>query len=77
MAHRLTPREREIVASLCEGNSNKMIARALNIAEGTVKVHLVNIYRKLGIVRRTRLIALSHIIETTQPAGGRASDQLN
>jgi two-component system nitrate/nitrite response regulator NarL len=42
----LTPREREIVASLCEGNSNKMIARALGISEGTVKVHLNNIYTK-------------------------------
>jgi two-component system nitrate/nitrite response regulator NarL len=45
----LTPRERKIVASLWEGNPNKMIARLLNITEGTVKVHLNNIYTKLGV----------------------------
>jgi DNA-binding NarL/FixJ family response regulator len=34
----LTPRERQIVASLCEGKCNKLIGRALGITEGTVKV---------------------------------------
>jgi DNA-binding NarL/FixJ family response regulator len=56
MMHRLTSREREIVASLCEGNSNKMIARELGINEGTVRWHLVNIFAKLGISNRTTLI---------------------
>jgi len=55
----LTPREREIVASLCEGNSNKRIARNLNIAEGTVKCHLVRIYEKLGVTTgRVGLVVL-------------------
>jgi len=56
---RVTPREREIIASLCEGNSNKNIARALRITEGTVKVHLNNIFTKLGVTSRTALVALA------------------
>src|SRR5499433_906406 len=55
----LTPRERQVVVSLCEGNSNKMIARRLNLTEGTVKVHLSNIYNKLGVANRTALTALT------------------
>jgi len=54
----LTPRERQVVVSLCEGNSNKKIARQLNFTEGTVKVHLSNIYNKLGVANRTALTAL-------------------
>jgi DNA-binding NarL/FixJ family response regulator len=55
----LTPRERQVVVSLCEGNSNKKIARQLNLTEGTVKVHLSNIYNKLGVANRTALTALT------------------
>ncbi len=55
----LTPRERQVVVSLCEGNSNKRIARQLNLTEGTVKVHLSNIYNKLGVANRTALTALT------------------
>jgi DNA-binding NarL/FixJ family response regulator len=54
----LTPREREVVASLCKGLSNKKIARQLNLTEGTVKIHLHNIYDKLGVTNRTALTAL-------------------
>jgi two-component system, NarL family, nitrate/nitrite response regulator NarL len=53
----LTPPERQVVVSLWEGNSNKMIARQLNLTEGTVKVHLSNIYNKLGVANRTALTA--------------------
>jgi two-component system nitrate/nitrite response regulator NarL len=58
----LTPREREIVDELCQGKCNKLIARALNISEGTVKVHLVNIVAKLGLQGRGRvaIVALIH-----------------
>ena len=52
----LTPRERQVVVSLCEGNSNKKIARQLNLTEGTV--NLSNIYNKLGVANRTALTAL-------------------
>jgi DNA-binding NarL/FixJ family response regulator len=55
----LTPREREIVATLCEGFCNKKIARRLDITEGTVKNHLANVFRKLNIAKRTTLIAMT------------------
>ena len=56
----LTSREWEIVLTLAEGLSNKGVARRLNLSEGTVKVHLHNIYTKLGINKRTVLPALAH-----------------
>jgi two-component system nitrate/nitrite response regulator NarL len=41
----LTPREMEILSHVAEGQSNKMIARALNITDGTVKLHVKAILR--------------------------------
>ena len=52
----LTHREHEILASLCQGNCNKRIARQLGISVGTVKIHLFNIYGKLGVHNRTALV---------------------
>ncbi len=49
----LTPREREIVQLVAEGNSNADVARELWLSEQTVKVHLSNAYRKLGVSNRT------------------------
>src|SRR6185436_10774325 len=43
----LTPREIEIVRMVAQGLRNKAIAERLSISEGTVKVHLLNIYEKL------------------------------
>jgi two-component system nitrate/nitrite response regulator NarL len=43
----LTSREQAIVFALAEGLSNKEVGRRLNISEGTVKVHLHNVYSKL------------------------------
>jgi two-component system nitrate/nitrite response regulator NarL len=56
----LTTRERQIVLVLSEGVTNREIARRLRLAEGTVKVHLHHIYRKLGIANRTALAVLAH-----------------
>jgi DNA-binding NarL/FixJ family response regulator len=56
----LTRREREVVLALAEGLSNKDVARRLNLSEGTVKVHLHNIYSKLGVRNRTALAVLAH-----------------
>jgi two-component system nitrate/nitrite response regulator NarL len=56
----LTGREREIVLALAEGLSNKDVGRRLNLSEGTVKVHLHNIYQKLGVKNRTALAVLAH-----------------
>ena len=56
----LTGREREVVLALAEGLSNKDVGRRLNLSEGTVKVHLHNIYSKLGVKNRTALVAIAH-----------------
>ena len=50
--HQLSPREREILALIAKGDSNKHIARALAIAETTVKIHVQHILRKLGLTNR-------------------------
>jgi len=49
---KLTPREREILACLARGESNKLIARVLDLAESTVKIHVQNILKKLGLSSR-------------------------
>lgn len=50
--HQLSPREREILRLVARGESNKLIARALDIAETTVKIHVQHILRKLGLSNR-------------------------
>jgi len=55
----LTDRERQIMSLVSEGLSNKKIGRRLNIADGTIKVHLHHIYQKLEISNRTVLAALA------------------
>jgi two-component system nitrate/nitrite response regulator NarL len=55
----LTRRERQITRVVSEGVTNKEIGRRLRMAEGTVKVHLHHIYRKLGIANRTALAVLA------------------
>jgi two-component system nitrate/nitrite response regulator NarL len=55
----LTDRERQIMHLVSEGLSNKEIGRRLNIADGTIKVHLHHIYQKLEISNRTVLAALA------------------
>ncbi|MEM7051075.1 MAG: response regulator transcription factor [Acidobacteriota bacterium] len=52
----LTEREIEVLRFLCGGYSNKEIADALGVAEGTVKNHLSNILSKLGVRDRTRAV---------------------
>jgi DNA-binding NarL/FixJ family response regulator len=54
----LTPREIEIAGLIGQGVSNKRIARHLAIAEQTVKGHLTAIFRKIGVVDRTKLALL-------------------
>ena len=52
----LTPREFEIVRMITQGLRNKAIAERLSISEGTVKIHLHNIYEKLGVDGRLELM---------------------
>ncbi len=51
-SHELTDREREVLALVAQGLPNKLIARHLEISEKTVKTHLTNIYRQIGVVSR-------------------------
>lgn len=57
----LTPRELEILECIADGFSNKMIARALEISDGTVKLHVKAILRKLGM--RSRVEAAVSAVE--------------
>jgi DNA-binding NarL/FixJ family response regulator len=54
----LTGRQLEVLTLLVRGNSNKLIARKLGMLDATVKVHLRQIYRKLGVKNRTQATAL-------------------
>jgi two-component system, NarL family, nitrate/nitrite response regulator NarL len=54
----LTERQHEVLDWLARGMSNKQIARALDVAEGTVKQHLNAIFRELGVNTRTEAVYL-------------------
>jgi DNA-binding NarL/FixJ family response regulator len=54
---KLTLRQRDVLQELLKGQSSKEIARTLDIAEGTVKIHLAAIYRALGVRTRAEAIA--------------------
>lgn len=56
-AEALTTRQKAVLGELLKGRSSKEIARALDIAEGTVKVHLAAIYRALDVRTRAEAIA--------------------
>jgi two-component system nitrate/nitrite response regulator NarL len=53
-AHKLSSREVEILGHLMEGESNKVIAKKLDIAEATIKVHIKAILRKVRVKNRTQ-----------------------
>ncbi|EBB6494260.1 LuxR family transcriptional regulator [Salmonella enterica] len=57
LASILTAKEREIVGMVCEGASNKLIARQLNISLSTVKTHLRNIFAKTEVINLTELVS--------------------
>src|SRR3984957_129303 len=58
----LTSREREVLAELTKGRSNREIARALGVSEKTVKAHVSSVLAKLGVQDRTQaaLLAVRH-----------------
>jgi DNA-binding NarL/FixJ family response regulator len=62
----LTEREREILAAVACGLSNRAISRELQVSEQTVKFHLANVYRKVGVLSRTAAVryALEHDMVT-------------
>lgn len=57
----LTLREKEILALVAEGATNGQIARMLWVTEQTVKFHLSNTYRKLGVANRTEASHYAHV----------------
>jgi two-component system nitrate/nitrite response regulator NarL len=63
----LTDREREILQLITEGKSNKMIARRLDISEGTVKVHVKHLLKKLNL--RSRVEAAVWAVSKSQEPG--------
>jgi DNA-binding NarL/FixJ family response regulator len=64
----ITARAVEILARLVEGKSNKTIARELEISQGTVKVHLRRLMRKLGAANRTQLALRAVAVLAAPPA---------
>lgn len=56
---KLTPREQEILCLLADGQSNKVIARNLGISDGTVKLHVKSILRKLQIHSRVEAAVIA------------------
>jgi DNA-binding CsgD family transcriptional regulator len=56
----LTPREREVVALVAEGRTNRQIADTLFISEKTASVHVSNILAKLGVANRAEAAATAH-----------------
>lgn len=64
----LTPRETEILGLLAEGQSNKVIARNLGISDGTVKLHVKAILRKLNVHSRVEaaVLAVEHGLKDSQ-----------
>jgi two-component system nitrate/nitrite response regulator NarL len=51
---KLSPREKEIIVKLARGDSNKEIARELDLSESTVKIHVQGILRKLNLASRVQ-----------------------
>jgi DNA-binding CsgD family transcriptional regulator len=66
----LTPRERQVIAMVAAGSSNKEIARAYSVSEQTVKHHLTRIFDKVGASSRVELAMIATrqaLIDPSQP----------
>ena len=57
--YQLTPRERDILQHMAQGQSNKDIARSLGIVDGTVKLHVRAVLKKLGVQSRVQAAVLA------------------
>lgn len=55
----LSPREREILAQLASGDSNRELAKRFFVSEATIKTHLIHIYQKLGVDNRTAAVTVA------------------
>lgn len=66
----LTPRQREVLALLGQGKSNKEIARLLDLSEGTVKLHVTAILKSLNVSNRTGAVVAASRLGLTTLSGG-------
>jgi DNA-binding NarL/FixJ family response regulator len=67
----LTPRQRDVLGLLVQGSSNKEIARALNLGEGTVKVHVAALFRGLRVTSRSAAAAAgARMLRPLPPGAG-------
>jgi DNA-binding NarL/FixJ family response regulator len=66
----LTSRQREVLNLIIQGQSNKEIARALSLAEGTIKIHVAALFGKLGVHRRAALAVLGARCLAAAGSGG-------
>ena len=71
----LTPRQVEVLVLLCEGLPNKLICRRLNIAAGTVKVHISCILRELGVTSRLQAVVAARRHDLAGVYGAGASGE--
>jgi two-component system nitrate/nitrite response regulator NarL len=71
----LTPRERQLVAMLAQGLSNKELAYRIGITPGTVKVYLSRLYRKVGVSDRLELVL--HSLKNLGPDQSSGSESLH
>ncbi len=55
----ITSREQEIIECICQGLSNKEIAKTLSLSEHTVKAHLSTIFKKFNVTSRSKLVSLA------------------
>jgi DNA-binding NarL/FixJ family response regulator len=69
-ANTLTPREREVLAGIAEGRSNREIARLLRVSEKTVKAHVSSVLAKLGVQDRTQAAVYAVRHESNSGYGG-------
>lgn len=65
----LTPREHEVLITLCQGLSNREIASTLFISESTVKTHVSNLLLKLDVRRRTQLMTKARDLQLLPQVG--------
>jgi DNA-binding NarL/FixJ family response regulator len=78
----LTPRQLDVLSHLVQGKPNKLICRALDLREGTIKTHIAAIYRALGVVNRTEAVyAISKLgvalpVEAPRPSASAAGEPL-
>jgi DNA-binding NarL/FixJ family response regulator len=69
LLRRLTPRQRDVLKLLAQGKANKEIARALDLGEGTVKIHMAALFRTLSVHNRAAAVAAGlHLVPLMERA---------